>query len=198
MQRAEFNVLSMKDSTMLTLVTGNVHKAEEIQTILGLPVKAVKLDLPELQAMEVRDVVVAKAKAAFAIIQSPVLVDDTGLHVDALGGLPGALAAWFLKAVGAEGILRMVGSGGDRRARFVTCIGYCTGPEQVEVFVGDVQGTLAERVQGQNGFGFDPIFVPEGESRTIGAMTTEEKHAVSARGRALEKLKAHLAAKGIE
>jgi non-canonical purine NTP pyrophosphatase (RdgB/HAM1 family) len=176
---------------MLTLVTGNAHKAQEIQAVLGLPVRAVKLDVPELQAVEVRDVVEAKAKAAFALVQGPVLVDDSGLHIEALGGLPGALATWFLQAVGPEGVLRMMGLGGDRRAKFVTCIGYCVEKDNVAVFVGTLTGTIAEAARGQNGFGFDGIFIPDGATQTLGEMSVTEKNACSARSLALTQLRAY-------
>lgn len=87
----------------VTLITGNPGKAREYSTILGIEVTATRLDLVEIQSLDVATVVERKATDAYAKLHRPVLVDDTGLALDAWNGLPGALVAWFLDTVGTQG-----------------------------------------------------------------------------------------------
>ena len=100
----------------IVFVSGNAGKAREVEAILGTPVERLPLDLPEIQALDVAEVVRHKALEAFAAAGRPVLVEDTGLYVDALGGLPGALVKWFLQTVGPAGICAMLPAGAPRGA----------------------------------------------------------------------------------
>lgn len=172
----------------LLFVSGNAGKAREVEAILGEPVERLELDLPEIQALEVEAVAREKALAAFDRVGRPVVVEDTGLYVAALGGLPGALVRWFLGTVGAAGICAMIPPGADRAARVKTAVAHCAG-DTVEVFVGETVGTIAAAPAGANGFGWDPIFRPEGEARTFAEMTMAEKMVHSMRRRALDKLR---------
>ena len=94
---------------------------------------------------------------AYTQLGEPVLVDDTGLTVHAWNGLPGALVAWFLDTVGAQGILNMATGLTDRRATVTTALGYADA-DGVQVFTGTVNGTLANEPRGTSGFGYDAIF----------------------------------------
>jgi XTP/dITP diphosphohydrolase len=183
----------MEHQTMIkiTVVTGNLKKAKEIETITGFPVENVDLEIKEIQSLSVADVAKEKAIAAYQRLQRPVVVDDTGMSIVALGGLPGALVSWFLDSIGPEGILRLLGDNRDRRATVSTCIGYCDGGE-VRVFEGVIEGSVSLGLRGTNGFGYDPIFVPMGESKTYAEMTADEKNARSMRSIALSKLKTYL------
>lgn len=172
----------------LLFVSGNAGKAAEVEVILGGPVDRLELDLPEIQALEVEEVVRQKALAAFERVGRPVVVEDTGLYVAALGGLPGALVRWFLAAVGPAGICAMIPAGAERAARAKTAVAWCDG-ERVEVFAGETGGTIAAAPRGENGFGWDPIFCPEGEERTFAEMGMEAKMVHSMRRRALERMR---------
>jgi len=86
--------------TEVHFATGNLGKLRAVQDLLPIPVHQVELDLPELQALDARDVVEAKARDAYRRLAKPVLVQDTALHIQAWGGLPGALITWFLQTVG--------------------------------------------------------------------------------------------------
>lgn len=176
----------------LTLITGNAGKAAEFSRLLGVTVHNQKVELPEVQATDVRVVAEAKAKAAYDALGKPVFVDDTGLFINAWGELPGALIAWFLSNVGNEGVLKMLAGWDDRSARVVTALGYCD-QHGVKVFVGEVEGSIAEELRGEHGFGYDPIFVPEGYDKTFAQLTSEEKDAVSMRAIAAAKLREFLA-----
>lgn len=178
----------------LTLITGNEGKAREFERLLGLEVAHQKVPLPEVQDTDVAVVAKRKAEAAYAAVGAPVFVDDTGLYLNAWNNLPGALIAWFLDNVGNEGILRMLEGWPDRSARVVTALGYCD-EQGSRVFIGEVAGTIAEVMRGDNGFGYDPIFVPDGQTgqaKTFAEMGPEEKDAHSMRALAAQQLRAFI------
>src|SRR5262245_63654646 len=177
--------------TAITLITGNASKAKEIAAIVGVPVENVALDIKEVQSLDVSEVAREKALAAHRSLGVPVVVDDTGMSIVALRGLPGALVVWFLDTIGPEGILRLMHGVEDRRASVSTCIAYCDGSE-VQLFEGVIDGTISSEMRGTNGFGYDPIFIPNGHSKTYAEMTPDEKNNVSMRSIALSKLKQFL------
>lgn len=174
-----------------TFVTSNEHKRREAAEILGFELESATLDVPEIQSLDVAEVAAAKARAAHKLLGSPphpVLVEDSGLVVEAWNSLPGALTKWFIGSVGSQGILRMVPPDEGRKA-FAVCavavVGW-TGEAAGEsslVFEGVVPGTLAPEPRGASGFGWDPIFVPEGGELTYAEMG-EAKHEDSHRARA--------------
>lgn len=173
-------------SPEVVFITSNEHKRREAARILGFELEAAALDLPEVQALDVEEVAAAKALAAYRALGSPprpVLVEDSGLVVEAWNGLPGALTKWFVKSVGHEGILRMLAPDQGRKARAVCAVAVADGPGSVHVFRGEVAGTLAGAPRGASGFGWDPIFVPDGSTLTYAEMG-EAKNEDSHRARA--------------
>lgn len=175
----------------LLFVTSNPGKVREVAAILGFPVEQLALDLPEIQAVDVEVVVREKARAAFARVGRPVLVEDTGLHIDALRGLPGALVRWFLITIGSAGIAALIPPDAARGARARTAVAVCDG-ESVEVFTGETRGEIVHRPAGERGFGWDPIFRPNGATRTFAEMDQTEKNAYSMRRQALIQLRDRL------
>lgn len=174
--------------TGLVLITGNRGKAEEYERLLGISVTPEKIALPEVQALSVEDVVSAKAMAAYAAVQAPVIVDDSGISFSAWSGLPGALTSWFMDTVGNDGLVQMLVGFSDRSASVKTAIGYCD-EQGVKVFVGTVDGRVATEPRGTNGFGYDPIFIPDGAVRTFAEMSAVEKDLHSMRKRACDALR---------
>jgi non-canonical purine NTP pyrophosphatase (RdgB/HAM1 family) len=172
----------------LLFVSSNPGKLREVEAVLGAPVDRLDLDLPEIQALAVDEVARHKATTAFERAGRPVVVEDTGLYVAALRGLPGALVRWFLATVGPGGICDLIPPGADRAARARTAVAYHDG-EVVEVFAGETPGTIVAAPAGRGGFGWDPIFRPAGASRTFAEMETAEKTAYSMRRQALERLR---------
>ena len=175
-------------------VTTNEHKRREVQEILGIALERADLDLPEIQAIDPAEVVAEKARAARAALgrpDVPVLVEDSGLMVDAWGGFPGALTKWLMRSVGNEGLLRMLAEGEDRSARAVCVVALAEADGTVRTFRGEVPGTLAQRPRGTGGFGYDPVFVPEGSSMTYAEMG-EGKNADSHRARAFRAVRGWL------
>lgn len=172
----------------ITLITGNEAKADEFSRLLGMTVLHQKLSLPEPQETDVAVVAKAKAEAAFETINQPLFVDDTGLYINAWGELPGALIVWFLDNVGNEGLVKMLAGWSDRSARVVTALGYCD-HNGSQVFVGEVAGNIAEKPKGDNGFGYDAIFIPDGQNKTFAEMDAIEKDQYSMRALATQVMK---------
>ena len=172
----------------LVLATSNQQKAQQISQWLARPVQHIAIDLPEVQAIAVDEVIEAKARAAYLQVGQPVLVEDTGLHIDAWQGLPGALIRWFLESVGNHGICTMLANFTQRTASAVTCIGYFDG-SSCHIFRGVTTGTIAVQPRGDHGFGWDPIFIPAGLDKTFAELTTAERATVSMRHQATVALK---------
>lgn len=177
-------------SKRAVFVTSNANKRREAAAILGVELESAPLDLPEIQSLDVAEVAAEKALAARAALGNPdvpILVEDSGLVLEAWNGLPGALTKWFIGSVGHEGILRMLPRDEDRRARAVCVVAVALAAadeaNEIRVFRGEVVGRLADGPRGKSGFGWDPIFVPEGSSLTYAEMG-DAKNADSHRARA--------------
>ena len=169
-------------------VTSNSNKWQEAQRILGYALERSELELPEVQAETVAAVALAKAQAAYAKLGRPVIVEDAGLELYALGGFPGPFIKYWEKLGGLSSICRAADGLGDRRIRAVCALGICS-EQGSEVVVGAIEGMLALHPRGHSGFGWDAIFVPHGEGRTFGEMTPAEKDARSHRRKAWELLR---------
>ena len=175
-------------------VTTNEHKRREVQEILGVALERADLDLPEIQAIDPAEVAAEKARAARRALRDPdlpVLVEDSGLMVDAWGGFPGALTKWLMQSVGNEGLLRMLGPEEDRSAKAVCVVALAQTDGNVRTFRGEVPGIVAQRPRGSGGFGYDPVFVPEGYSLTYAELGAG-KNADSHRARAFRVLRGWL------
>lgn len=197
-------------STELELVsaTANPHKAKEIADILGEGVRLVPRP-PEVGDVEetgdtLLDNARLKARTIAEATGRPAIADDSGLEVEALGGAPGVWSARYAgeDATYADNVVKLLGElaalpdgGGERRAAFHT-VALVVYPDGSEVWAeGTVAGRISASAQGDAGFGYDPVFVPdEGDGRTFAELEPEEKNAVSARGRAFRALAAKLAA----
>jgi non-canonical purine NTP pyrophosphatase (RdgB/HAM1 family) len=171
----------------LAFVTSNAGKAREAAAILGRAVTPRALDLPEIQSLDFGEVVRGKALEAARRLGEAALVEDSGLSVAAWGGFPGPLTRWITgEALGPAGLARMLAPVGDRRADAVSALGLAwpgCAPADVLVAVGRVAGSIAVEPRGANGFGWDVVFVPEGESRTWAEMDEAEKNRDSHRAR---------------
>lgn len=174
----------------LYFLTGNKGKLEELQAILG-EVEQLDIDLPEIQEIDPHAIIKAKLEAARAHHKGNFIVEDTSLYLDALNGLPGPLIKWFMKTVGIDGLYTMAAAFGNFGAEAKTLIGYCSEEGEIEFFEGAIRGSIV-RPRGECGFGWDPIFQPEGKDKTFGELPREEKNQFSMRKLAAEKLRAHL------
>ena len=175
----------------IIFISGNEDKVREFERLLGMQLDHQKLVLPEIQATDVCEVARVKAEEAYLQTGRPCFVDDSGLTIQAWGELPGALICWFLDNVGDEGIIKMLSPYQSRSAKVTTAIGYCD-KDGSKVFEGTIKGTIATEPRGNNGFGYDSIFIPENHDKTFAQMTDEEKDANSMRALAVSTMKATL------
>ncbi|RNF12888.1 Inosine triphosphate pyrophosphatase family protein isoform 1 [Trypanosoma rangeli] len=178
----------------LTFVTGNDGKRKEVQACLEgyVVVENIKLDLTEIQSNSVFEISRNKALRAYEIVKRPVLVEDTALHFDALGGLPGPYIKWFLESMSPVGLTKLL-KGFDTRRAYALCVfTYCAGADMVLQFEGRCDGTIVESPRGKHGFGWDSVFEPdEGGGQTYAEMLVNKKNQISHRARALVALKAY-------
>jgi non-canonical purine NTP pyrophosphatase (RdgB/HAM1 family) len=165
------------------LVTGNPGKVAEARLAIGPDLEAVEVDLPEIQSLDYLEVLRAKADEAWRRVGRPLVVEEAGLDLAALNGFPGPLVKWMLEAVGAEGLARTAASLGDPRASSRCFLLYKDGDREI-VAEGRTEGTLVLPGRGTHGFGWDPVFQPEGSALTFAELTGLEKGEVSHRGKA--------------
>jgi non-canonical purine NTP pyrophosphatase (RdgB/HAM1 family) len=175
----------------ITFITSHPKKAEEISWHLGHAVSHYKLDLPEIQSLDPQEVTRTKAEEAYRQLQRPVLVEDYSIRFEALGKLPGPLIKWFLAELKPEGLCKLLDNYPTRIAYAQTCFGYCdeTG---VRIFDGTMKGIITSEVRGNNGYGTDGIFIPDGLNKTWGEMNKEEQVKYSLRRIGLKKLEEFL------
>ena len=182
---------SSRSARSVLFATSNRGKLEEARTILaplGISVEQYDGKGIEIQADTNSEVAAYASRGASNSARLPVLVEDAGLYVESLDGFPGPYSAYAFKTIGLAGILallRIPGSG--RAARFVSSLAYCEPRGEPELFEGAVRGQITTKPRGRKGFGFDPIFVPEGGSKTFGELTLEEKCNVSHRADSMRK-----------
>ena len=185
-------------NTKLCFATNNAHKLEEIQAILGNSFELLSLndihckeELPETgNTLEANSL--QKAKYLYDNYHTDCFADDTGLEVHALGGEPGVYSARYAGEQRSHTdninlLLKNLVNKFDRSARFRTVITLIQGGN-ITQFEGIVNGKIIEELRGTEGFGYDPIFIPEGFNRTFAEMTLIEKGEISHRGRAFQKL----------
>lgn len=173
----------------LVVVTSNSHKLQEINEILGTNHKVSKIDVPEIQSLDLDEVITAKAKAAYGKIKKPVLVTDVSLEIKGLNGLPGPFVKFFLKTLGAKETVRLVK--GTRRTKVTDAVAIYDG-KNLKIFKGIIWGKVVPYAKGKNGFGFDFVFVPDGHNQTWAQMPNSLKNKISHRALALKKLKKYL------
>jgi XTP/dITP diphosphohydrolase len=202
-------VTAGRPAPRLLLATRNQHKLVELRRILGpeLAVHIVGLDdvpaypeLPETGATFAENALL-KAREAVRRSGLPAVADDSGLAVDALNGMPGVLSArWAGRAHDDAANLRLVldqvaDLPDDRRGAAFICAAALVTPDGTErVVEGRLDGVLVREPRGSGGFGYDPIFLPAGETRTTAELPPADKDAISHRGRALRALAPHLRA----
>lgn len=188
----------------LAFVTGNPDKLAEARRIWtagdaggrGPSFEAVALELPEIQSLDLLEVLRAKGAEAFRRLRRPLVVEETGLEIEAFNGFPGPLVKWLLAALGPEGMARAALTVAEREGKTGAAVARCMtlyldGDREI-VGEGVERGTLVLPPRGGQGFGWDPVFLPEGGSRTYGELPPAEKDRLGHRGKAWRDLKRQL------
>jgi inosine triphosphate pyrophosphatase len=180
-----------------TLVTGNAHKIADFGRVL-LPHLAYDLqdvNIDESQGPSREHIITAKARSAFEVVGGPVIVEDVAAGLDALGGMPGPFIKHFEDANGEDALLKMAAGHDDKRAFITSTIALYDG-ESIVIGKGEARGIVVP-MRGENSYGFDKVFVPDGQidgvTKTLAEMSFIEKDAVSERVIAVHDLLSQLA-----
>ena len=175
----------MQQSYDVFFASSNVHKYEEAEKILsefGIKLGFFKTGLTEIQEDSLSKIAEQKVMDAFNRCKNAVIVEDDGLFIDSLSGFPGPFSSYVFKTIGNNGILKLVGD--DRDAQFRAVIAYCDSNKKPILFESNVLGEISKNLQG-NGWGYDPIFVPENQTKTYAELA--EKNKLSHRYESLKK-----------
>jgi len=186
----------------LLVSTRNAHKVGEIRAILGPDFEVFDLsalpDMPEVEetGTTFEENATLKAVAASLLFDGWVIADDSGLEVDALGGAPGVYSARYAGEQGDDAannalLLRNLEGvrGKERSGRFCCVIVLARAGRKLAAFSGAVEGIIVNELKGGGGFGYDPLFVPNGYCETFGQLPAEVKNSLSHRAQALQKLR---------
>lgn len=178
----------MPGSSSLYFATSNDHKYRECKVVLeefAISLKRLPGKGPELQADDLATIAAFAATGAYARYKVPLLAEDAGLFVDALGGFPGPYSAYASGTIGCAGILALLAGKPSRKAVFRSAVAFCDALSPPKVFEGSLRGGISLRQAGHRGFGFDPIFIPRGSGLTLGQVSLTEKSRISHRAEAL-------------
>ena len=179
----------------LYFATTNEGKLSEAQAILKTEIESIGLEIDEIQSIDNKKVAIEKAKAYFKEVKKTLFVDDTSLIFNALKVFPGTYINDFTKVLGNDGVLSLLKGHKDRSATAIVTIAYTTNGKDVEVFEGKINGKIAIKPKGTDGHGWDPIFIPKGNTKTFAQMKMDEKNKYSMRTKALQKFKKWLDSK---
>jgi XTP/dITP diphosphohydrolase len=175
--------------TRIWMGTSSDHKYEEAREVLaeyGVELERLSIDRVEIQADDPE--LIAEYSLKVLDVDVPILIEDAGLYIDKYYGFPGPYSSYALRTIENEGILKLMEGEMERGARYLSAVAFRDGDTSV-TFTGEVVGRIAMEMRGTNGFGYDPIFMPEeGDGRTFGEMSAAEKARISHRARAFRKL----------
>ena len=161
----------------INFATGNLNKLRELKQILEPEIKVnhIKISYPEFRSDDNQEVARMSAEMISKKLNLAVVVEDSGFFIDALNGFPGIVSAYVHKRIGLEGILKLMKGVKNRKCEYKSAVAYCEPGRSAVSFLGTEKGEIAFKPRGKNGFGHDPIFIPEGSKRTYGEMKNAEE-----------------------
>jgi len=174
----------------IAFVTTNKGKFAEVARMLqerGHEAENISIAYPEIQADSLDTVVTHGLSWLMERYNRPLLVDDSGLFIDALEGFPGVYSSYVYRTIGCDGILKLIKDSENRLTHFECCLGFMNPGEEPLLFKGISEGAISTSKRGDKGFGFDPVFTPLGHEKTFAEMQIEQKNSLSHRGKAFEK-----------
>lgn len=193
-KNADNNSCQIPKRKVVFFATGNINKFNEARSILGqhgVAVGMLRLKGDEVQSESLQEIAEKSVVNAYRSCKLPIFVEDAGLFIDTLSGFPGPYAAYVYKTIHNDGVLRLIQKEKNRKAVFQSVIAFCDSENLKPLsFYGESKGeitTSERREQGKSGFGFDPIFQPEGSGKTFAEMTIPEKNGYSHRANAIRK-----------
>jgi inosine triphosphate pyrophosphatase len=156
-----------------TFITGNQHKADYFSRQMGMDIPHQKMELDEIQSLDLHEIVAHKLKQAYEVMRSPVIVEDVSLSYTALGGMPVPFIRWFVDHSGPEACCRLLDGMDDRSATVLCTFGYYDGTD-MQFFDSAMPGRISEHPVGENGFGFDTFFIMDGYDKTRAELDQDE------------------------
>ena len=150
------------------------QEPERILTNLGVKVNFSKTTLEEIQSSSLSEIAEQKAISAYELIQKPVIIEDDGLFIDSLNGFPGPYSSYVYDTIGNKGIMNLLENSEFRDAKFVSIIAYLGGSDGVKLFESSIPGKISSVIE-KGGWGYDPIFIPDGESKTYANVSDKDK-----------------------
>jgi len=180
----------MKEIYFITGNKGKVAEAKKKFSEIGVDVVQKNLGYPEIQTADLEDVALFGAEHVLKNFDKPFILEDAGLFIDALNGFPGVYSAYVFHTLGCKGILQLMEKvdSKNRGATFKSVYAYAEPDKKPKFFVGECVGKISLEERGDNGFGYDPIFIPKNSAKTFAEMSTIEKNVLSHRGKSLDKL----------
>ncbi|MCE4612760.1 MAG: XTP/dITP diphosphatase [Desulfurococcales archaeon] len=183
------------DRLVLAFITGNTAKFREALRAVkpyGISLVQRNAEKLEIQSASLEEISLRAAKEAYRILGEPLVVEDSGLFVESLKGFPGPYSSYVYKTIGVPGLLKLLEGETHRRACFRAAVALVTSCYE-GVFIGETCGVIAGKARGSRGFGFDPVFIPEGASKTFAEMSLEEKNKYSHRAKAFSRMASYVA-----
>lgn len=170
----------------ILFATGNPNKLREASAILPMEVEQLAIDLPEIQSLDLQEILTAKLQAAYEECGQPVMVEDVSAELEALNGFPGPFIKFAEKTMGKAGLYELLKGHENKRAHMKAMVGFHDG-SAMHFFTGQIDGIITAPREGE-GFGFDFVFVPDGYDKTMSELGFEIKNTISHRYLALKNL----------
>ena len=167
----------MQQSSELFFVSSNENKFQETERILsnfGMQINFFKTTLEEIQSNNLNDIAEQKAINAYEIVKKPIIIEDDGLFIDSLNGFPGPYSSYVYDTIGNKGIMNLLENCETRDAKFASIIAYCDSECDVKLFESSIPGKISSTIE-KGGWGYDPIFIPDGESKTYANVSDKDK-----------------------
>ena len=156
----------------ISLVTSNLNKVREFKAILGSKIKInhIEMHYKELRSDDNEEIARESAERLAKQLNKNIVVEDSGLFIKTLNDFPGTCSAYIHKRIGLKGVLELMKNKKDRAAYYKSAVAYCEPNKKAISFLGIEKGAISKKIKGSNGFGHDPIFIPENSKKTYGEM----------------------------
>lgn len=180
----------MKKIYFITSNKGKLVEAQKKFSEIDIDVVQKNIGYPEIQADSLEEVAFFGVEHVLKNFKSHFILEDAGLFIDALKGFPGVYSAYVYHTVGCDGVLKLMKDtkAEDRTAVFRSVFAYGKSDLKPHLFIGECKGAISTIKCGNNGFGYDPIFIPQNSDKTFAEMNISEKNSYSHRGKSIEKL----------
>ena len=167
---------------------GKLREFKELGSIEGIQIIPAGLEKLEIQSDSIEEIASYAALTAYLELRAPVFAEDAGLFINSLNGFPGPYSSYVYRALGVNGVLKLMQGVENRHACFKSVIALVMPEVVLKLFEGETCGKISEEVRGSRGFGFDPIFIPDAYTITFGEMELSKKNSLSHRAKAFKSM----------